>query len=57
VLDSIDAASAVRLLGDPAKVRTYARILQEEAEIHSELGHDVTRIRERVADLTAQLPA
>lgn len=50
-LDRLDAASVIRLLNDPAKVRAYARLVREEAEILREMGSDDAAAKEREATL------
>src|SRR5580693_8970957 len=49
VLDVLDSSSAARLLGEPAKVRAYARILRGEGELLADMGLDGHPSRRRAA--------
>jgi hypothetical protein len=54
VLDVLSASSAARLLGEPAKVRAYGRMLRMEAEILVDLGRDGLASRRRSAQLVIE---
>jgi hypothetical protein len=54
VLDRLESGSAARMLGDGTKVRAYARILREEAEILGEMKRDNTAVRQRSAELVIE---
>jgi len=54
VLDSLDSANAARMLAEPYKIRMYARLLREEAEILAELGRESSFPRERSAELVIE---
>jgi hypothetical protein len=51
LLDRVDSGTAARMLGDPHKVRAYARLMREEAEILQELGRPAASSRVRSAEL------
>lgn len=57
VLDSLDAPSAARMLVDPTRMRAYARLLREEAEILVELNRSGALARSRAIVLIEEATA
>lgn len=54
LLDRVDSGTAARMLVEPHKVRAYARLMREEAEIFEELGRDGSSSRRRSAELLVE---
>ena len=51
VLDSLDAASAARMLAEPNRTRIYARLLREKADILRDLEQGDEHVRRRAAEI------
>jgi hypothetical protein len=54
LLDRLDVVSVARMLAEPVKMRLYARLLREEAEILAELNRDGAAPRARAMTLIAE---